>query len=201
MPENATYTAPVPGLAAVLGALVADGSAVPAATAGTAAGAAALVVDPHADRPSATAPPQPAAPHCARIGADEFPGRVMLELAAHRLPQAGTSLSVPRELKVPRVNEETGQVTTSFELTDRQRDLRVKARAFARDVLREAKATAERLPSAEERFSRYQPAYQRLVAEGFLRACIPTAEGGDNESLLDTAVVMEELYCENPSVP
>jgi butyryl-CoA dehydrogenase len=88
----------------------------------------------------------------------------------------------------------------SFELTDRQRDLRMKARAFARDVLRDAKATAERLPTAEQRFLATKPAYERLIAEGFLRACIPTAEGGDNESLVDIAVLIEELYAENPSV-
>lgn len=88
----------------------------------------------------------------------------------------------------------------SFELTQRQRGLRAQSRAFARDVLRDARATAEVLPTAEERFIATRPVYERLVAEGFLRACIPQACGGDNQSLIDTAVVIEELYCENPSV-
>jgi len=87
----------------------------------------------------------------------------------------------------------------SDELTSRQRELRSHARALARGVLREAKA-AERLPTAEERFLATRPAYERLVAEGCLRACIPTAAGGENEGLLDTAVVVEELYAENPSI-
>jgi butyryl-CoA dehydrogenase len=87
----------------------------------------------------------------------------------------------------------------SDELTPRQRELRSHARAVARDVLREARS-AERLPTAEERFRATRPAYERLVAEGFLRACIPTAAGGDNEGLLDTAVVVEELFAENPSI-
>jgi butyryl-CoA dehydrogenase len=91
-------------------------------------------------------------------------------------------------------------VTPTFELTDRQRDLRGRARTFARDVLRDVRTSTERLPSAEERFLATKPAYERLVADGFLRACIPTSEGGDGESLLDMAVLMEELYCENPSV-
>ena len=82
----------------------------------------------------------------------------------------------------------------------RGQDLRAKARAFAAEVLRDVKATAERLPTAEDRFLATRPAYERLVAEGFLRACIPAAAGGDNESLLDTAVVVEELFAENPSV-
>ena len=66
-------------------------------------------------------------------------------------------------------------------------------------MLREARA-AERGPSAEERILATRPAYERLVAEGFLRACIPTSAGGDNESLLDSAVLVEELFAANPSV-
>lgn len=91
-------------------------------------------------------------------------------------------------------------MTTSLELDDRQRDLRARARTVARDVLRDLRATAERLDTAEARFLATRPAYERLVADGFLRACIPASEGGDNESLVDVAVLMEELYCENPSV-
>src|SRR3954465_12345260 len=87
----------------------------------------------------------------------------------------------------------------SDELTSRQRELQSHARRVARDVLREARS-AERLPTAEERFRATRPAYERLVAEGFLRACLPPAAGGDNEALLDTAVVVEELYAENPSI-
>jgi butyryl-CoA dehydrogenase len=89
---------------------------------------------------------------------------------------------------------------TNFELTERQRELRETSRRFARDVLRPVRTTAEQLPTAEERFLATRPAYEQLIAEGFLRACIPDAAGGENRSLLDTAVVMEELYCENPSI-
>jgi butyryl-CoA dehydrogenase len=67
-------------------------------------------------------------------------------------------------------------------------------------VLRQAKRTAEGLPTAEERFRATRPAYEHLVGAGFLRAFIPTAAGGDNEGLIDTAVVIEELYAENASV-
>jgi butyryl-CoA dehydrogenase len=91
-------------------------------------------------------------------------------------------------------------VATSLGLTPRQQELRSRSRAFARDVLREVKASTERLPTPEERFLATKPVYERMVAEGFLRACIPRSAGGDNESLLDTALVVEELYCENPSV-
>jgi butyryl-CoA dehydrogenase len=88
----------------------------------------------------------------------------------------------------------------SFELTPRQRDLRSRARTLAQDVLRDARRTSESLPGVEERFLATRPAYEALVAAGLLRAFIPTSAGGDNEGLIDTAVVIEELYAENPSI-
>jgi len=129
----------------------------PAATAGTAAGAAALVVD---RRRTGPVPQRREASSATlrRIGAGEFPVRVILSLPPTDCP-SGTAFQFPGNWKVPG-ERETGQVTTSFELTDRQRDLRVKARAFARDVLREAKATGAPA-SAEERFLATKPAYQR----------------------------------------
>ncbi len=86
-----------------------------------------------------------------------------------------------------------------FTLTTRQRELRAGARGAARDVLGDAWA-AERLPTPEERFLATRPAYEHLIAAGFLRACIPTSAGGDNESLIDTAVVVEELFAANAGV-
>lgn len=88
----------------------------------------------------------------------------------------------------------------NFSPSERQRELRAKSREFARDVLRGAKSAAESLPTPEERFIATRPVYERLVAEGFLRACIPESAGGAGHGLIDTAVVMEELYCENASV-
>lgn len=88
----------------------------------------------------------------------------------------------------------------SFELTARQKQLRTASRRAAQEILGEVKDKAEQLPTAEERFTATRPAYERLVAEGLLRACIPEAAGGDNQSLIDTAIITEELYCGNPSV-
>lgn len=88
----------------------------------------------------------------------------------------------------------------SFELTPRQRDLRTRARRTAREVLRGARAGAEGLPTSEERFAATRPVYEQLIADGWLRACLPQAVGGDAESLIDAAVMLEEMYGENPSV-
>jgi butyryl-CoA dehydrogenase len=85
-------------------------------------------------------------------------------------------------------------------LSGRQRELRSRSRQVAVDVLRDVKTAAEGLPSPQERFAATKPAYEKLVADGLLRACLPRSAGGDSQGLLDTAIVAEELYCGNPSV-
>ena len=39
-----------------------------------------------------------------------------------------------------------------------------------------------------------------MIADGYLRLCIPESVGGDGRSLVDTVLVYEELYTENASV-
>jgi len=86
-----------------------------------------------------------------------------------------------------------------FRLTARQRDLQLQARKFAREVLSGA-AKAEILATPEERFAATKPAYEAMIAAGFLRKCIPVSSGGENRSLIDTAIVVEELYTVNASI-
>ena len=80
-----------------------------------------------------------------------------------------------------------------FRLTARQRELQLQSRKFARQVLSGA-AKAEILATPEERFAATKPAYEAMIAAGFLRRYIPLSAGGDNTSLLDTAIMIEELY-------
>jgi alkylation response protein AidB-like acyl-CoA dehydrogenase len=87
-------------------------------------------------------------------------------------PGGGADRFKPR----PPLVAQTAPMTVSFTLTPRQRDLRARARLATR------------------------PTYVRLVADGFPRACIPTSTGGDNESQIDTAVVVEELFAENAGI-
>src|ERR1700692_239011 len=90
-------------------------------------------------------------------------------------------------------------VAIDFRLTARQRELQLQSRKFAREVLSRA-LEAETLPTAEERFAATKPAYQAMIAAGFLRKCIPHSAGGDNAGLIDTAIMVEELYAVNASV-
>jgi nitroalkane oxidase len=90
-------------------------------------------------------------------------------------------------------------VAIDFQLTAHQRELQLQSRQFARDVLSRALA-AETLPTAEQRFSATRPAYEAMIAAGFLRKCIPLTAGGENEGLIDTAIMVEELYAVNAGV-
>src|SRR5258708_2430154 len=56
------------------------------------------------------------------------------------------------------------------------------------------------LPSPIERFVATRPFYERLVAEGFLRKCIPVSVGGDCVGLVDLAILAEEFYTVDPNV-
>ena len=86
-----------------------------------------------------------------------------------------------------------------FRLTARQRELQLQSRKFAREVLSRA-LEAEALPTPEERFAATKPAYEAMIAAGFLRKCIPLSAGGENAGLADTAIMVEELYAVNASV-
>jgi nitroalkane oxidase len=86
-----------------------------------------------------------------------------------------------------------------FTLTAQQRELQSASRKFAREVLSQAIA-AETLPTPEERFAATKPAYEAMIAAGFLRKCIPHSAGGENRGLTDTAIMIEELYAVNASV-
>jgi alkylation response protein AidB-like acyl-CoA dehydrogenase len=90
-------------------------------------------------------------------------------------------------------------VAIDFRITARQRELQLESRKFAKQVLSPA-IEAETLPTAEERFAATKPAYEAMVAAGFLRKCIPVSAGGENAGLIDTAIMVEELYAVNASV-
>ncbi len=86
-----------------------------------------------------------------------------------------------------------------FTLSAAQRELQQQSRKFARDVLADARS-AELLATPEERFLATKPVYETMVAEGYLRKCIPAPAGGENEGLVDMAIMAEEFYAVNPSV-
>jgi alkylation response protein AidB-like acyl-CoA dehydrogenase len=90
-------------------------------------------------------------------------------------------------------------VAIDFRLTARQRELQMQSREFAMDVLLPT-IGAETLPTPEERFAATKPAYEAMIAAGFLRKFIPLSASGESAGLTDTAIMVEELYAANPSV-
>jgi nitroalkane oxidase len=90
-------------------------------------------------------------------------------------------------------------VAIDFRLTASQRELQLRSRKFAKEVLSPA-IEAETLPTPEQRFAATKPAYEAMIAAGFLRKCIPLSAGGENAGLTDTAIMVEELYAVNASV-
>jgi butyryl-CoA dehydrogenase len=86
-----------------------------------------------------------------------------------------------------------------FRLNASQRELQLRSRKFAKEVLFPA-IEAESLPTPEERFAATKPAYEAMIAAGFLRKCIPLSAGGESTGLTDTAIMVEELYAVNASV-
>src|SRR5882757_4468878 len=94
---------------------------------------------------------------------------------------------------------EERSVAIDFRLTERQRELQLQSRKFASEVLAPA-IEAETLPTPEQRFAATRPAYEAMIAAGFLRKCIPLSAGGESSGLIDTAIMVEELYAVNASV-
>jgi nitroalkane oxidase len=90
-------------------------------------------------------------------------------------------------------------VAIDFRLTASQRELQLRSRTFAKQVLRPA-IEADALPTPEERFAATKPAYEAMVAAGFLRKCVPLSAGGESAGLTDTAIIVEEFYAVNASV-
>jgi nitroalkane oxidase len=90
-------------------------------------------------------------------------------------------------------------VAIDFRLTASQRELQLRSRKFAKEVLSHA-IEAETLPTPEQRFAATKPAYEAMIAAGFLRKCIPLSAGGESAGLTDTAIMVEELYAVNASV-
>ena len=87
-----------------------------------------------------------------------------------------------------------------FELSEQQRQLQLDARAFAQRWLAGVREDMAGLGAAD-RFEVTRPAYEAAVEAGYIRLQIPTPLGGSMNSLIDLAIVAEELIAVESSVP
>ena len=87
-----------------------------------------------------------------------------------------------------------------FTLSDSQKEQRAGAREFSQKVLTGAHAVYSKLPDQKERFRSIRPLYRIATSAGMVKGQIPIPLGGTNASLLDAAIILEELYATDPSV-
>ncbi|KAM0461770.1 hypothetical protein ACHAO4_000955 [Trichoderma viride] len=87
-----------------------------------------------------------------------------------------------------------------FSLTDKQKALREGSAKIGKEILSPARAIYSQYSDQESRFQATLPFYQQLVKAGFVKAQVPTALGGSNESFIDGAIVAEELYAVDSSI-
>ena len=87
-----------------------------------------------------------------------------------------------------------------FSLSPEQRALRSTVRNFAHDVLSTAPKLYEHLPTQTTRFRSTLPIYQSAVSAGLIKGQVPLPLGGTSTSMVDAAIVVEELYAVEPSI-
>ncbi|RMZ77700.1 hypothetical protein DV738_g4243, partial [Chaetothyriales sp. CBS 135597] len=87
-----------------------------------------------------------------------------------------------------------------FNLSDSQKNLQRQAADTAKNILAHAKAEYSKYGDQESRFRASRPVYEKLVKAGAVSTHIPKPLGGTNESFIDSAIQLEELWAADPSV-
>jgi len=88
-----------------------------------------------------------------------------------------------------------------FRLSDDQIALRDGARAFARGVLKDVRATIRKYAEPDQRFYAIRPFHKQGVDAGFVKGLFPKEVGGMDISTLDFAIAAEELCVVDVNVP
>ncbi len=92
-------------------------------------------------------------------------------------------------------------MAVDFTLSPGQLQIQQTARKLAADVLTRAAAATRHLPAPQQRFDASRPFYRELIQAGLLRKLIPPPAGGEMTSLVDVAIIAEELMAVETSVP
>lgn len=86
-----------------------------------------------------------------------------------------------------------------FSLSAQEEGIRKAAAAFASGPLTEAKKTYMQHQEHSSRFQSTRPFYSQAVAGGLIRGQIPPHLGGAGGTLVETAILVEEMYRVEPS--
>ncbi len=86
-----------------------------------------------------------------------------------------------------------------FTLSPSEAVIREAARAFATTHLANAKAAYSKINSHAERFQSIQPIYGEAVKAGFIKGQVPAQIGGASGSLVEAAILVEEMSAVEPA--
>ncbi|OBS28436.1 hypothetical protein FPOA_02374 [Fusarium poae] len=88
----------------------------------------------------------------------------------------------------------------NFSLNEAQLQIVHDAAAFAQKELGPARAQYKDLSTQGQRFLATRPFFEATVQAGYLKAFIPTPDGGTGGSFLDMSLIVEEFYAVDSSV-
>lgn len=86
-----------------------------------------------------------------------------------------------------------------FHLSEAEENIRNAAAGFAAGPLRGAKETYMKHANHSERFQSTRPIYSQAVAGGLIKGQIPPHLGGAGGSLIEAAILVEEMYTVEPA--
>jgi nitroalkane oxidase len=87
-----------------------------------------------------------------------------------------------------------------FHLSPAEEGVRQAASAFAAGPLKDARKSYMKYRHHYERFQSTRPIYRQAVAGGLIRGQIPPSLGGAGGTLLEAAILVEDLYAVEPAV-
>lgn len=87
-----------------------------------------------------------------------------------------------------------------FHLSEAEENIRNAAAGFAAGPLKGAKETYMKHLNHSERFQSTRPIYSQAVAGGLIKGQIPPHLGGAGGSLIEAAIMVEEMYTVEPAV-
>ena len=87
-----------------------------------------------------------------------------------------------------------------FRLSPTQEEIRKAAAAFAKGPLKQAKTNYMKCQHYYERFQSTRPIYRQAVAGGLIKGQVPPHLGGAGGTLVEAAILVEEMYRIEPAV-
>lgn len=86
-----------------------------------------------------------------------------------------------------------------FHLSPAEEGIRRAAAGFASGPLKDARKTYMKYQHHTDRFQATRPIYRQAVAGGLIKGQIPPSLGGTGGSLVEAAILVEEMYAVEPS--